>query len=193
MIWLSYRLQLLTPAECKVWLSQVEWLYAKTLSTKRARQFCNGRALIRRLLVYQYQPLYNDAITIELPTDRAPALTVKGQPWQLSVSHSADAVAVAVSHSNKLGLDIEQLKPRNYLTLSQQYAALAGAEDLTDFYHRWTTAEAYSKYSGKPLLQVLNKTLPDKILCHYLPLKSYMLCLTHQHADAEITINEDKL
>ncbi|HEX5792880.1 MAG TPA: hypothetical protein VFY01_06355 [Rheinheimera sp.] len=192
MIWLSYRLQLLTPAQCRAWLAQTEWQHAQTLSAKRARQFCNGRALIRKLLC-QHQPLHNDAITIELPADKAPALTVEGQCWQLSISHSANAVAVAVSHSNKLGLDIEQLKPRNYTALSQQYIALAGAEDLTGFYQRWTTAEACSKYSGEPLLQVLSKTLPDKMPCHYLPLKGYMLCLTHQHANAEITISEDKL
>ena len=50
MIWLNYRLKMLSPLHCQSWLTDTEWQYAQTLSEKRARQFCNGRALVRKML-----------------------------------------------------------------------------------------------------------------------------------------------
>ena len=190
MIWLGYRLQLWPKAQCRSSLTEAEWQYANSLSTKRSLQFCNGRALARQLL-QRYQAISPVGVGISLPSDAAPTLMVRNELWQLSISHSAQAIAVAVSRTNKLGLDIEQLKPRNTADFSREYPALAGASDQLAFYQRWTAAEAYSKYSGQPLLQVLQHSLPTDLPTHYLPLNGYMLCLSYQHADAELTITED--
>ena len=56
MIWLGYRLQLWPQAQCRSSLTDTEWQYASSLSTKRSLQFCNGRALARQLLQrYQFR------------------------------------------------------------------------------------------------------------------------------------------
>lgn len=191
MIWLGYRLQLWPEEQCRQNLTDAEWHLAKTMSPKRSRQFCNGRALTRRLLQQHHAALTAD-VSISLPSDSAPVLTVAAVRWYLSISHSAHAIAVAISNTNKLGLDIEQLKPRNIADFTAEYRALAGAVDTTGFYRRWTAAEAYSKYSGEPLLQLLHHSLPDDIPQYHLPLNGYMLCLVYQHADAVLSITEDK-
>lgn len=191
MIWLGYRLQLLPLMQCREYLTDIEWQYAQTLSTKRAQQFCNGRALVRKLL-QQYHDISCDNIIIVLPTDKAPTLSILGEPWQLSISHSAQAVAVAVSQSNQLGVDIEQIKTRNIIEFTAEYTALSGAENLTEFYQRWTTAEAYSKYSGEPLLNLLQQSAKLHQPQHHLSLQGYMLCLMYQYVDAKLEINEQK-
>jgi phosphopantetheinyl transferase len=190
MIWLSYRLQLLSAAQCRGGLTADEWHYALSLSEKRSRQFCNGRALTRQLL-RRYHAVKPADVQIDLPSDNAPSLTVNGEPWHLSVSHSAQAIAVAVSCVNRLGVDIEQLKARNIAEFSREFAALAGAVDEPSFYQHWTAAEAYSKYSGKPLLQILHSPQSEQISRQYLSLNGYMLCLVCQQPDAEIILYED--
>ncbi len=192
MIWLSYRLQLLPLEQCRDSLTDTEWQYAQTLGAKRIRQFCNGRALIRRLLQHQHS-VSNADIAITLPTDKAPVLSVCGERWQLSVSHSAQAIAVAISRSNRLGLDIEQLKPRNIAEFGREYPALAGAEHIAGFYQRWTAAEAYSKYSGEPLWAVLQQPLPAAPAFYHLPLNGYMLCLCYQDAAPPLITTEEIL
>lgn len=190
MIWLSYRLQLLSTGQCRGGLTADEWHYALSLSEKRSRQFCNGRALTRRLL-QRYHAVKPADVQIDLPSDTAPSLTINGERWQLSISHSAQVIAVAVSCTNRLGVDIEQLKTRNISEFSREFAALAGAVDEHTFYQHWTAAEAYSKYSGKPLLQVLYSPQPEQISRQYLSLNGYMLCLVCQQPDAEIILYED--
>lgn len=190
MIWLSYRLQLLSTAQCQSSLTAQEWHYANNLSEKRRRQFCNGRALTRQLL-RQYHGVDHSDILIDLPTNNAPNLMVSGESWQLSISHSAQAIAVAISRTIRLGLDIEQLKGRNITEFCRQFTALAGAVDEHSFYQHWTAAEAYSKYSGEPLFQVLHSPQPEQISHQYLLLNGYMLCLVCQQTDAEIILYED--
>lgn len=189
MIWLSYRLQMLSAQHCQRWLADAEWQYAQTLSEKRARQFCNGRALVRKMLQHIHAAEIND-IAISLPSDTAPTLFVGKQHWHLSLSHSKDAIAVALSHSDKVGVDIEQLKPRQYSQWQKDYIALQPATGLNAFYQRWTMTEAYSKYSATPLLQALREGVPSKTLAKHIPLPGYMLCLVYQHTNTEITLTE---
>ncbi|QBL10713.1 hypothetical protein E0Z06_14870 [Rheinheimera sp. D18] len=191
MILLGYRLQLLPLLQCQAYLTNIEWQYAQTLTNKRALQFCNGRALIRQLLLRYHGISYNN-IAIDLPTDKAPTLRVLSEPWQLSISHSAQAIAVAISQTNRLGLDIEQIKARNITEFITEYPALAGAKNLTEFYQHWTAAEAYSKYSGEPLLNLLQQSVKLTEPQYHLSLHGYMLCLTYQYADAKLEINEQK-
>ncbi|MDX3775318.1 hypothetical protein QE250_14450 [Chromatiaceae bacterium AAb-1] len=176
------------------WLTKDEQLYCQQLAAKRLRQFCYGRALLRKHLCAALT-LAVDDIRISLPSEQAPALTVNGRPYQLSISHSDALIAVAYSAEHPVGLDVEMLKPRkDWQSLAAEFPALAGtADDIRAFYQRWTQCEAYSKFSGEPLFPVLNKPLPSFPAFFCLPLGQYMLCLCYQHADTTISITEECL
>lgn len=188
MIALAYRLQILSVKECRQWLHDSEWQYSLTLSAKRASEFCNGRALIRQLLLQQNDLVVAD-IDIELPSDRAPAMSVKGKKVVLSISHSRQAVAVAYSLKQPVGLDLEYIKLRDFAQLSSGYAALSAVNDSTRFYQNWTAAEAYSKFSQQPLLSVLAHPLPQHIQLRHLELPGYMLCLCYKHSESILNIS----
>lgn len=192
MIWLSYRLQLRSVAACQPWLTADEYQYVQQLGAKRAQQFSNGRALARQLL-QQQQTLTPADIDISLPSAQAPTLQLQGVPWQLSISHSGSAVAVALSLSERLGVDIERRKPRQFADFCQQYPALAGAEDPERFYRAWTAAEACSKYHQQPLLDLLQQPADTTLAHYYLPLPGYMLCLVHSNNSTDISVYGDEL
>lgn len=192
MIWLSYRLQLLPLQQCRQFLTNAEWQYAQTLSQKRALQFSNGRALTRQLL-QRYHSYDLVEVAIELPADKAPTLIVGQQIWQLSISHSGQAIAVAVSKTHRLGLDIEQIKPRKFESFKAEYLALANVENLTGFYQSWTAAEAYSKLTAIPLLEVLQQSLAKDMQYKYLFLSEYMLCLCSKQDNILYIIDEVSL
>lgn len=170
-----------------VWLSDIEMRYGAALSAKRKKEFCTARALLRHHLVTTYQ-VPSEEIQISLPGEQAPDLTASGIAYYVSISHSADAVAVALSLDYKLGLDVEQLKPRkNIEELKQHFPALQQTEPgLQDFYLCWTQAEAYCKYSGLALTEVLAKALPDDQVCfHSLAFgNKYMLSLCYDSKQA---------
>lgn len=165
-----------------VWLNDVELQYSAFLSEKRKKEFCIGRALVRHHLVTVHQVLATDVL-VDLPLEKPPALTVCGVPYYVSISHSANAVVVTLSLSHKTGVDIEQLKPRkNLQALQQEFAVLRqSGSELTDFYRSWTQSEAYCKYSGKALSEVLINGLPaDEVLFHSVPLaEHYLLSLCY--------------
>lgn len=192
MIWLSYRLSMLTPEQCRPWLSASEWQYAQLCSAKRARQFCNGRRLARRVLL---QKLSVSPVNIEitLPSDQAPALVVSGHRLHMSVTHSGQAVAVAISPDHAIGVDLEQLKQRRFAELAADYPALHRATDSDEFYRCWTSAEAYSKLSGQPLMTVLQQPLPASLQRKFIYLSEYLLCIGYQQKNSEIEVTDDSL
>lgn len=177
-IWLGYRLSLQSLAQCRPWLTPDEWQFVSQATDKRARQFANGRALIRRVLQQQLA-IAPHQIQITLPDGAAPQLQVLGQRWHLSISHAGQAVSVAISEIHASGVDIEQHKPRQFAQLSQHYAALAQASDSSTFYRCWTAAEAYSKASAQSVWQVLAQPLPVTVQYHHLELADYTLCLCY--------------
>lgn len=181
-----------TNAFSSSWLTDSERHYAADLSEKRQRQFYYGRFLLRKHLASRFM-LRSEDINISLPSGQAPLLQVQGKPFQLSISHSVDLIAVAYSETEHIGLDVEYMKPRkNRHALSQQFAALADvADNSSAFYRRWTQCEAYTKFSGQPLLTTLAAKLPvNSPFFYHVPLQQYMLCLCYQRADTQIFTTE---
>lgn len=178
MMLLAWRLNMQTVQQCQSWLTEREWQYSLSLSAKRQQEFCNGRAMVRQILKRQMlaEP---DQVTIDLPSSSAPGLHLPDSQLRLSISHSGSALAVAISDC-AVGLDIERQKPRDFSTLSQPFPALHSESTSCGFYRRWTACEAYSKYSGQPLTQVLKQPLPEDISLFYLPLTNYVLCLCYR-------------
>lgn len=146
-----------------VWLSDAEVLYCAALTDKRKKEFCTARALLRHHLVTVHQ-VPAEEVLINLPGEQAPGLTVSGIPYYVSISHSADAVAVALSLDHKIGVDLEQLKLRkNLQALQQNFVVFSQTGDqLKNFYLGWTQSEAYCKFSGTALLEILTKGLPEQ-------------------------------
>lgn len=146
-----------------VWLSDTEVLYCTALTDKRKKEFCTARALLRHHLATVHQ-IPAEEVLINLPGERAPGLTISGTDYYISISHSADAVAVALSLDHKIGVDLEQLKPRkNLQALQRNFVVFSQTGDqLKDFYRCWTQSEAYCKFSGRALLEILTKGLPEQ-------------------------------
>lgn len=178
MILLAWRLYMQTAQQCQSWLTESEWQYSLTLTAKRQQEFCNGRAMVRQLL--QRRMLAEPhQVDIDLPSSQAPRLHLPDSQLKLSISHSGNALAVAIS-DRAVGLDIERQKPRDFAALCQPFPALQGVDSLNQFYQRWTACEAYSKFSDVPLTQVLKQPLPEDISLFYLPLTDYVLCLCYR-------------
>lgn len=178
MILLAWRLQMQTAQQCQSWLTESEWQYSLAITAKRQQEFCNGRAMVRQMLKRRMLAEPHQ-VAIDLPSTAAPGLHLPDSQLTLSISHSGSALAVVISDS-AVGLDIERQKPRDFTALSQPFPALQSADSLQQFYRCWTACEAYSKFSGRPLPQVLKQPLPEDISLFYLPLTDYVLCLCYR-------------
>ncbi|MDX1706738.1 hypothetical protein [Pseudidiomarina sp.] len=158
-------LQALLP-QLSPWLSETEAAHALTYQhPARQQQYQGGRALLRRLVceTHGYPP---EQVHISRQPNGAPLLQVDGANWYCSISHTANAVAVAAHPSQPLGIDIEQLKPRrrqDAIIAQYQNGFFAGIdpEDLEGFYQRWTLAEAVTKLEQGLLLKTLRRDPSD--------------------------------
>jgi 4'-phosphopantetheinyl transferase len=119
---------------------------------RRRRQGLTARALLRamleRLTGRNWSLVKNDQGKLELAAPSAGAA-----PW-ISVSHSGDLVACAVSGTGSTGIDVEKLRPdRDCVGLagaafapSEVEAVRRGGCDA--FYRIWTLREALFKAAG---------------------------------------------
>lgn len=83
---------------------------------------------------------------------------VNGSDLELSVSHSGDRIAVAVTRGAAVGVDVEQAaRPQRVVDLERyvlsdgERAALPGGSRLRDFLVAWTRKEAVTKATGDGL------------------------------------------
>ncbi|KFZ30865.1 hypothetical protein IDSA_07250 [Pseudidiomarina salinarum] len=154
-------LQTLLP-QLSPWLSETEAAHALTYQhPARQQQYQGGRALLRQLVceTHGYAP---EQVHIRRQPNGAPLLQIAGVSWFCSISHTANAVAVAASPTQPLGIDIEQLKPRRRQdAIIKQYQngffVDIGPNDLEGFYQRWTLAEAVTKLEQGLLLKTLRR------------------------------------
>jgi 4'-phosphopantetheinyl transferase len=71
---------------------------------------------------------------------------------QVSVSHSAELVAVAVTEAAPIGVDVEFMVERDYPGLARSFlAAGERVDDADSFYRLWTRKEALVKATGDGL------------------------------------------
>ena len=85
-----------------------------------------------------------------------------------SISHSHGAVAVAISDSCRVGIDVEtkDISPERVKKLADRYLSAAEAASLSsteDFCRLWTQREAYVKQSGTPLADALANGIPSEV------------------------------
>lgn len=156
------------------WMSPEELSRLAAMRARaRAEQFAAGRWLARRLLAVTFG---GEAAEWALSAaEDAPPLATHaggavGTPVFLSIAHSGDHVACAVSDL-PVGVDIEEIQPRKHLdtlieatTTEAERAALpglladhAGGEParLEAFFQLWTLKEAWIKCHGGNLFQTM--------------------------------------
>jgi 4'-phosphopantetheinyl transferase len=128
----------------------------------RAAQFVAGRWLARQLLSRHLGCCWRQwALTA--PEDGPPVANGPG-PASLSISHSGDHVACAVSAGAAIGIDIESVVPRNGLgalilavSSAAERAALPALQGDDEaalreaFFILWTAKEAWLKRNGGEL------------------------------------------
>lgn len=92
--------------------------------------------------------------------------------FHFSIAHSEDVVLCAASKQNRLGIDVEKIKPIDVLLLKDMFSIdewlTIEQEDynLEYFYYLWTRKEAVLKVIGKGVFEEMKKieVLKDKIL-----------------------------
>lgn len=131
--------------------------YHTLRSTKRRREYLWSRILINEL-VLSFQST-GFLVKSYRDTDRGPVLTNVGVNYFLSLSHSNDAIVVAISDS-PIGVDIERVKAKSdYVEMAKMFMTndeIADFEmwDITRqryyFYDLWVAKEAIFKTKLKP-------------------------------------------
>lgn len=135
-------------------------------SAARTAQFIAGRWLARHLLAEALGGHWRDWV-LSGGEGEAPAATGP-QPAFLSLSHSGDQLACAVS-DHPVGLDIERVRPRKgmdtllqAITTEAERAAVSApwpgtepAGQLQAFYQMWTLKEAWLKRHGGGLIPTI--------------------------------------
>jgi len=156
------------------WLNEAERLrYERFVRAERRRQFVAGRVLLRMALgtLLDIAPL---EIALTERPGNAPALAFpKRSGLGLSISHSGQWVACAVSLAGPVGLDIERIDPaRDVIAIAEQAFGLEEAGRLQSldpaaragaFYRMWCRYEAHIKLGCTGLHDMFH-TVPGLML-----------------------------
>jgi len=138
------------------WLNEAErQRHARFARAERRRQFVAGRVLLRMALGALLDMSPREVLLRERPGN-APAFSFPAFPGiGLSISHSRQWVACAVSLDGPVGLDIECIDPtRDVLAIAEQAFGLEAAgqlgsldptERVDAFYRMWCRYEARIK------------------------------------------------
>ena len=92
----------------------------------------------------------------------------EGSELDFSISHSRGIVAVAISDTCKVGIDVEaaDMSSERVRKLADRYLSPSEASSLSsteDFLRLWTQREAYVKQSGTPLAEALANGIPSDV------------------------------
>ena len=128
---------------------------------KGYRQFLLSRVLVRAALRNWAGPRADSWVVAADAQGRPYLLAPTSQPLpSISVSHSGDCAICALSDRAGVGVDVEQIRPRDIDRLAadvlaeserHELAGTAAAQRLERFYQYWTLKEAYSKALGTGL------------------------------------------
>lgn len=123
----------------------------------RQRQSLAARACLR-VILERHTGIPGAEWRIERAENGAPHVSAAGclKSPAVSISHSADLVACAMSFSGRIGIDIEQMRAdRDIAALAALVFSPAEADDagrsLATFYRAWAQREALMKAAGDAL------------------------------------------
>ena len=89
-----------------------------------------------------------------------------------SITHSHGVVAVAITDSGRVGIDVESsnMTPERAERLAQRYLSAKEASSLSsveDFFSVWTEREAYVKQNGTPLADALKNGVGSDVKIYH--------------------------
>ena len=134
-----------------------------------------SRILLRNILSQNYR-IEENAIFLDSDENGKPFIV--GNPFEISISHSADTVAVAISES-VVGIDIEKIRKTDLNLMKRffededisyvlgdyqsvdDYNGYSSPSVLKRFFEVWTKKEAASKLDGRGLSVVQKISLCD--------------------------------
>ncbi len=123
--------------------------FSQFTSARAKRQFLQSRLLIRQALSYNFS-LPIDYWDIDSVPGSTPKINNAAYELNISLSHSHDWIAVALG-SDRLGVDIEKIKPRNLTEAARVFMTRAELDSFlsspseTGFYRAWCLKEACYK------------------------------------------------
>ena len=120
-------------------------------------RFCNGRTALRHILA-SYLGLPAGMLIFQYGEHGRPSLLAASNRLDFNLSHSGASALLGISSGAKIGVDIEQLRPRkNLLAIAQkkfsrqqlkQLQQVEGDERQRLFFQFWTVMEAKLKARG---------------------------------------------
>jgi len=149
-------------------LSPEELARAQTVQRKK-NNFLATRTLLRKVLAF-YTGLPSGSLEFARREQGKPYLTNAPSPIYFNLSHSSNFAALAVSAQAEIGIDIETIRPRNFLAIAERYyhadelkqlLETAEAEQEQLFFKLWTLKEAFFKATGGGISSGLDKAIFD--------------------------------
>lgn len=145
-------------------LSHEELTRAQIFKHKQ-HHFIATRALMRKVLSH-HTGLPSAALEFARREQGKPYLI--NSPLYFNVSHSGNFAALAVTTLGEIGIDIETIRPRNFLAIAERYyhadelkqlLATPEAEREELFFKLWTLKEAFFKATGGGISSGLDKAV----------------------------------
>lgn len=147
-------------------LSPEELTRVQTFKHKQ-HHFVATRALVRKVLAF-YTGLPIHSLEFARREEGKPYLTNAPSPIYFNLSHSGNFAALAVSTAGEIGIDIETIRPRNFLAIAERYyhaeelhqiLTTTEAEREQLFFKLWTLKEAFFKATGGGISSGLDKAM----------------------------------
>jgi 4'-phosphopantetheinyl transferase len=165
-------------------LSPEELTRAQAVKHKQ-QHFLATRALVRKVLAH-YTGIPSASLEFARREQGKPYLANAPSPIYFNLSHSGNFAVVAVTTLGEIGIDIETIRPRNFLAIAERYyhadelkqlTATPEAEREPLFFKLWTLKEAFFKATGGGISSGLDKavfsfrnTMINAIFCESLDL-----------------------
>jgi 4'-phosphopantetheinyl transferase len=145
-------------------------------------RFIAGRGTLRHILSH-YIAQSPQQLQFSYSEKGKPALVHHSLQFNVSHSHELELIAVSL---NPVGVDIEQIRPTQFLQLAQRFfhtheyhylTSLSPEKQLTTFFRFWTAKEAYLKGTGEGLagFQQIELSLTPNTIDLVHPLSNWLL------------------
>lgn len=154
------------------------------------RRFLIARAGLRGILA-RYLDLHPQGLVFAYGPQGKPALPPPYAALEFNLSHCGDLALLGVAADQALGVDLEQLRPKqNLLSIArrafpaEQYLELRGLQGddlLQGFYRCWTAIEARTKAEGQGIFKTLREhTPPPCEVSHLIPAPGFLAAVAAQ-------------